>query len=134
MNDPPRPSHLPPGADKEDPYEGEDISTYPDWWRSNVQEFRRFGLRPYRPPRFEDGKIVAETLDDLEAKWGIEIRLYAEDPGVGENWTVAVDGERIAEVPWERLGEGYTLYEIDSDAFEGLVREAVTGNTVEESD
>jgi hypothetical protein len=123
--DPPRPANLAAGYDEEDPYEGEDLSTYPDWWRENIEEFRSYEMRPYRPPRFSDGELVPPVLDDLQEELSVEIRLRAVDPEVGKNWELSIGGSVVAEVGRTREGEGYTEYDIDSDIFESTVRSAV---------
>jgi len=66
---------FPPGYDEEDPYADEDLSEYPEWWRRNVEEFRQYGLRPYRPARFSDGELVPPLVSDLADELGEEIRL-----------------------------------------------------------
>ncbi|WP_336361466.1 hypothetical protein [Haladaptatus sp. ZSTT2] len=124
-DDPPRPATLPPGYDEEDPYEDVDLSTYPAWWRENIEEFRRHEMRPYRPPRFADGEIVPPALLELEAELGVEIRLHAVNPEVGKNWEILVDGERIGEVGRTREGAGFTQYAIDAAEFAALVRDGV---------
>lgn len=120
-----RDAALPAGFDEENPYEGEDLSTYPEWWRENIEEFRRHEMRPYRPPRFSDGELVPPTLMALEADLDVEVRLRAVNPEVGKNWEVTVDGVHVAEVGRTREGEGFTEYEIDKETFESMVRSAV---------
>lgn len=99
---------MPPGFDEENPYEGDNLSEYPDWWERNVREHRQFDLRPYRPARFSDGGVVPATLRALEDRYGIDIQLYAVDPEVGADWVLAVDGRPRTALPRERLGDGYT--------------------------
>lgn len=125
--DPPRPASLPPGFDEDDPYEGEDLSTYPDWWRRNVEEFRAHEMRPYRPPRFADGEVTTERIESLEAELGVAVRLRAVNPQAGGDWEITVDGEPVATVTRRREGEGYTRYGISADEFETIVRGALTG-------
>jgi len=122
---PPRAANLEAGYDEDDPYEGEDISTYPAWWRENIEEFRRYEMRPYRPPRFRDGELVPPAITDLQEELDVEIRLRATNPAVGENWELHVDGDRVTEVGRSREGEGFTEYDIDSETFETTVRSAV---------
>lgn len=124
-DDPPRSAGLEAGYDEENPYEGEDLSTYPDWWRESIEEFRRHEMRPYRPPRFSDGELVPPLLLELEDDLSVEIRLRAVDPEVGKSWVVTVDGDQVAEVGRVREGEGFTQYNIEAAAFETLVRAAV---------
>jgi hypothetical protein len=122
---PPRAANLEAGYDDENPYEGEDISTYPTWWHENIKEFRRYEMRPYRPPRFSDGELVPPVMTELQEELGVEIRLRATDPAVGENWELHVDGTKITEVGRSREGEGFTEYSMDSETFEITVRSAV---------
>lgn len=125
-NEPPRPANLPPGYDEEDPYAGEDLSEYPDWWRRNIEEFREHDMRPYRPPRFEDGEYTPELIMSLEGELDIEIQLRGVNPQSGNDWEIRVDGETVSTVGRRREGEGYTLYEMTSDAFESAIRAAAT--------
>lgn len=124
-NDPPRSASFEAGYDEDDPYEGEDLSTYPDWWRENIEEFRNYQMRPYRPPRFADGELVPPILSRLQDELGVEIRLRAINPEVGNNWELYVDGTHVADVGRTREGEGFTEYDIDAEAFEAAVRSAV---------
>lgn len=110
---------------EEDPYDGEDLAEYPDWWRRNVEEYRAYGLRPYRPPRFEDGVLVSPTLDDLEDELGVEVRLRVLNPERGREWRIEVDEEPIDTVEKRRLTEGYSEYGTTAEAFESTVRRAV---------
>lgn len=123
--DPPRPASLPAGYDDEDPYAGEDLSTYPDWWRENVEEFRAHGMRPYRPPRLADGELSPPLLADLRAEFGVEVRFRAHNPQSGGTWWLVVDGEAVREVDHRRHGDGYTVYGLTSEAVRAAVRAAV---------
>lgn len=125
MTDPPRPADLPAGYDEEDPYADEDLSTYPDWWRRNIEEFRAHGMRPYRPPRFADDTLTPPVIDDLEAELDATVRLRSVNPQAGGDWEVVVDGDPVATVDRRREGEGFTRYAVDADEFEALVRDAV---------
>lgn len=122
---PPRPGGLPAGYDDEDPYEGKDISSYPDWWQRNIREHERHQLRPYRPPRFEEGTLVPPLVTDLETTLDLDILLRAVDPAVGDDWSVLVDEAEVATIGRRRSGSGYTVYELLATEFESLVRSAV---------
>ena len=124
MADPPRAADLPAGYDEEDPYEGEDLSTYPDWWRRNVEEFRAHGMRPYRPPRFADDVLTPPVIEALEAELDATVQFRSVNPQAGGDWEVVLDGEPVATVDRRREGEGFTRYAIEADAFEALVRAA----------
>lgn len=126
-SDPPRPSDLPPGYDEEDPYEGEDLSTYPRWWRTNIQEHREHNLRPYRPPRFLDGALIPEIKHCLESGFGVEILLRSSTAQTPERWEVVVDDVAVSSIERERLGEGYSLFKITSGQFKDMVHAAVDG-------
>lgn len=122
----PRAANLPPGFDEHDPYAKEDLSSYPEWWRKSVEEFRRHGMRPYRPPRFADGALVPPTVRNLEMDLDVDIAFRAVDPRIGDDWTIEVDGAVVATVSRERTGEGYTEYALTSDAFVRLIDEAAS--------
>jgi hypothetical protein len=123
-DDPPRAATLPPGYDEHDPYEGEDLSTYPGWWRRNVEEFRAHGMRPYRPPRLADGTLSPPLLDDLREEFGVELRFRSVDPGSGSDWQLVVDGEAVATVEHRRHGDGYTVYDLSAGELRRVVRDA----------
>ena len=123
------PAGRPPGYDEEDPYEGVDLSTYPDWWREAVERFRAHGMRPYRPPRFADDELVPPTVAALESELGVRVELRSTDPGPDPEWALWVDGERVGAVDRHREADGHTVYELDRAEFEELVRRAVDGGT-----
>lgn len=110
-----------PGEDPENPYEDTDVSELPAWWRKSIAEFREYGLRPYRPPRFEDGVLKHEVVDDLEQEYEIEIRFVAYASQIGTTWEVQVDGEPVGEIERRRSPEGYTVYAMESGAFADFV-------------
>ena len=124
---PPRSANLPPGFDEEDPYASVDLSTLPDWWRRNIEEFREHEMRPYRPPRFVDGELTVERIVPLEAELGVDIRFRALNPQSGGSWELTVDGEPVVTVSRRREGEGFTRYDITADEFEAAVRSAISG-------
>lgn len=128
MTDGPPPAGRPPGYDEEDPYEGEDLSTYPDWWRESVELFREHGMRPYRPPRFADEELVPPTVAALETELDVAVRLRSTESGPHPSWALWVDGDRVATVPRRRETDGHTVYELTRDAFVGLVRDAAPGD------
>lgn len=123
-DDPPRDASLPPGYDEHDPYADEDLSTYPSWWRQNVEEFRDHGMRPYRPPRLADGTLSPPLLDDLREEFGAAVRFQSVDPQSGGAWELVVDDEAVATVEHRRHGDGYTVYDLTAEEVRGLVREA----------
>lgn len=124
-------ANLPAGYDENDPYKGEDIEAYPQWWRENVEEFQAHNMRPYRPPQFTDGAIVPELVNELQEQLGVEIKFQnrnpqvktSENPHQKHDWKVLVDGDPVSTVPRSRTPEGYSVYDIGSDAFEELIRE-----------
>lgn len=122
---PPRPAAHPPGYDEESPYEGVDLSTFPEWWARNVREFRRHEMRPYRPPRFADGTVTPPVIERLEEALDVPIRIRAVDPHEDGDWEVVVDGDVVGTVERTRTQGGNSRYGMTADAFETLVREAV---------
>jgi hypothetical protein len=127
-SDPPRGAGLPPGYDEEDPYDGEDLSTYPEWWRRNVEEFRAFGMRPYRPPRLADGTLTPPLVAELEDEYGVDVRFQSRDPEA-DKWELVVDGEVVRRVEHERDGSGYTVYGIEREGLRAAIEEAVYRST-----
>lgn len=114
-----------PGADPENPYEDVDIEALPEWWRRAIEEFEAHDLRPYRPPRFEDGSLAHEAIAALEEEFGIDIGFGSVDTDYREEWTVRIDDEPIGIVGRHRSYEGYTVYELERARFESLVRDAI---------
>lgn len=117
-----------PGEDPRDPYADRDRSALPDWWRRAVEEFEAHGLRPYRPPRFADGRLKHEVVSRLEDELGVAVRVRGVDVRHGQDWTVVVDGEPVGTVGRHRDPGGYTVFETDAAAFERLIRTAVDGS------
>lgn len=119
------PGYLPAGYDEEDPYEDEELSSYPAWWRRNVELFEAHGMRPYRPPRFSDGELVPEVVAELEREYDVTIRIYGFDADDGTDWVLSVDGDRSRQLDRRRSSEGYSVYELTSSEFRTIVDEAV---------
>lgn len=111
-----------PGQDPADPYEDVDHSTLPAWWRRAVEEFESYGLRPYRPPRFEDGTLKHEVVTDLQVEFDVEIAIRGVDVTRGDDWTVAVDGTVIGTIGRRRSPAGYTVFEGSGEAFASRIR------------
>lgn len=119
---PPRDATLPPGYDEHDPYDGESLSEYPDWWRQNVEEFRKYNMRPYRPPRFADGTVTQKVISGLEEELDVEIRLRAQNPREGEDWQIWINETPVAAIGRSRDGDGYTVYEMSTEQFSDMIR------------
>jgi hypothetical protein len=124
---PPRDASLPPGYDEENPYDDVDLSTFPEWWRRNVEEFESYSMRPYRPPRFADGTLAPKQIESLKEELGVHVQFRAKNPQSGGQWYIVVDGEPVEQIEHVRHGEGYTVYDLTADRFETLVRDAVQG-------
>ena len=113
-----------PGEDA-DPYADIDVDELPEWWQRAKREFEAHGLRPFRPPRFEDGTLKYGVVDELEAELGVEVSFTSIDSEYTEEWELRIDGDVVDRIGRRRSPEGYTVYEIDTDAFVGLVESAV---------
>lgn len=126
MNDGPSPPRdQGPNPDHKDPYEGVDIESLPDWWQEAIEEFRAYDLRPYRPPRFDDGELLHEVIEPLERELGVTIDFIGRNVTAGDDWTVRIDGQPIAQIGRRRTAEAYTLFEMGSDSFEAMIRAEV---------
>jgi hypothetical protein len=106
----------------ENPYEDIDLNDLPDWWCEAIEEFRKHGLRPFRPARFEDSTLKFEVVSELERELGINMRFVGVDVRYGDNWTVEVDGDVIGTIPRRRDSDGYTVFEMTADEFETWIR------------
>lgn len=113
------------GADVDDPYVEADGSALPEWWREAIEEFRRHGLRPYRPPRFTDGVLKYTVVERLEETHGVDIDFIGVDVSHGDDWTVRVDDESIGTIGHHRSSDAYTVFEMDSDEFVDWVIERI---------
>lgn len=109
------------------PYTGAADDERPDWWRAASATFEAHGLVEYQPPRFADGTVIYEVITSLEADLGVEVDLVGYGQAGEDEWFVRVDGARVAEIDRQRRVGGKTIYDMAPDAFEVLVREAVTG-------
>lgn len=109
----------------EDPYEDVDLDDLPDWWREAVEEFREYGLRPFRPARFEDSTLKFEVISELEQDLGVDVRFVGNDARYGDDWTVEIDGVAVGTVPRRRDSDGYTVFEMTADEFETWLRARV---------
>lgn len=109
---------------EDDPYEAMDVAELPAWWRENVETFNAHGLRPYRPPRFADGERTMDVIEPLEAELGVDVRLRCRNPHETDDWEVWIDDRRVARVGHHRDGDGYSVYEMEAEAFAAVVREA----------
>ena len=102
----------------------DDLESLPEWWREAVEEFEDYGLRPYRPSRFEDGAIVREVVKSVEEEYGVTVDLKAINPEYDGEWSVFVDGEPVATVLHRRKVDGFTEYGISSEELERAVASA----------
>lgn len=117
-----RRAELPPGHDEEDPYEDANIEELEEWWRENIKEFRSHGMRPYRPPRFQDGTLTPLVIEHLENEFNTTIRFRVVEPQVGTDWGIWIDDEQVDVIKRYRDEGGYSVYEMDAAEFEQLVQ------------
>lgn len=113
-----------PGADREDPYEDVAVSDLPEWWQRAIAEHERYGLRPYRPPRFEDGTLKHVVVDQLETVEDITIDFINLDVG-DDGWQIRIDGDIIGTIDRRRSTDGYSVFEIGADEFTEYVRSRI---------
>lgn len=105
-----------PGSD-ETVYEDVDVEELPPWWRRAIEEHEKFGLRPYRPPRFTDGTITPPVINRFESEYDVAIQLRGKNVSPGDDWTVFVDGSPAFDVPRHRNPNGYTVLEMPRETF-----------------
>lgn len=115
----------PPGFSPHDPYEAVDISELPDWWRDAIEEYEAHDLRPYQPPRFEDGTLKHEVVSTLEAEHGVSITFLGFNVEYREDWSVRIDGEDVGTIGRHRSARGYSVFEMETDEFAEFVRGAL---------
>ena len=108
------------GFDTTNPYADIDITALPDWWQHAIEEHRQYGLRPYRPPRFDDGELKHEIVEALEERHDIEIQFIdtnANPDGPANTWELRVEGECIGHVQYRRSPEGHSVVRMASTEF-----------------
>ena len=110
-----------PGKSHSDPYKDTDIEELPDWWRAAVKEHQRYDLRPYQPPRFEDGTLKYRVVEDLKEKHGVSITFKGVGATYGDDWTILVDGEPVSDIPRRRDVSGYSVFEVEREEFIEIV-------------
>lgn len=110
---------------KENPYDNIDTNTLPEWWVDSVDEFQYFDLQPYKPPLFEDDRIVPLVVGQLEEVYDIKIKIMGVNVSHGDNWEVYVDGNAVTTIDRYRTTEGFTRYRISSERFRGAVERYV---------
>lgn len=113
------------GETETSPYEGLDPSTLPEWWRRGIEAFEAHGLRPYRPPRFEDGTLKYKVVKELEAELDVTVRLRGVNVTYGDPWSVLVDDEAVGTIGHRRDPNGYSVFEVTATEFRELVVAAV---------
>jgi hypothetical protein len=129
-SDAPRPSNVPAGYDRKDPYDAVDEENLPAWWRENMETFRTNSMRPYRPPKFADGALVPEVLSRLEQEYDIDVHLRKRITGdVNTDWQILVDDEPVGSMKRIRDESGQSTYDIPGEELAAAVREAVDCDT-----
>lgn len=98
-------------------YADRDLESLPGWWRRAIQEHRDHNLRPYRPPRFEDGAPKYRVIDGLERITGHSIEFIGIDAQEDDDWTVRLDSEEVGKIGHHRAPGGYSVFEMESDEF-----------------
>lgn len=115
----------PPDEEPSDLYDEVDVSELPTWWQSAIEEFEAHGLRPYRPPQFEDGEPVHESVEEIEREWDVQIRFIAFGVDDGDDWEIRIEGNRFGEIGHHRSPDGHSVFEMERDAFVDYVESAL---------
>ena len=97
----------------------------PSWWVENERLREELSLPPYEPSRFEDGTHTYRVVERLETEYDCTLRFVALNPHYPEDWEVRADGERLFGIGRRRDEHGNTVYELDANAFERAVEEAL---------
>lgn len=108
------------GDDAEDPPDER-----PSWWVENQRLREELSLPPYEPSRFADGTYTHRVVEPLEAEHDCVIRFVALEPRYPDDWEVRADGERLFGIGRRRDEHGNTVYEMETEAFERAVRDAL---------
>lgn len=114
-----------PGEDPEDPYEDVNLADLPEWWRRAIEEFDAHGLRPYRPPRLEDGTLLHEVVESIESTHDVTLFFGTTEESFREEWAVHLDGSRIGSIGHHRSPSGYSVFEIDADELRSMIGRAL---------
>lgn len=112
----------PPGFSPDDPYDGVEISELPEWWREAIHEYEAHDLRPYQPPRFDDGTLTHDVVSKLEAEHGVSIVFLGFNVKYRDDWTIRIDGEDVGTIGRHRSANGYSVFEMERDEFVEFVR------------
>lgn len=107
------------------PYEDVDTSVLPEWWQQAIAEFEAADLRPYRPPRLKNGAYKHRVVEDLESRYSVNIEFVGVGVSYGDDWTVRVDGEAIAEIGHRRSTQRFSIFEVS----EGELRTLIADHT-----
>ena len=97
---------------------------HPDGWVEQARFRERYDLPPFRPPRFEDGRRVDETVDRIERERGVAISFAAYDVRE-EGWVAEIDGRRAFPVDRRRSDAANVVFEMTEAAFEERVETAL---------
>lgn len=100
----------------------EEPEAYPPGWVEQVRFRDRYDLPPFRPPRFEDGESVAETVADVENRFGADVSFVAYAPG---EWAVELDGEPAFDLQRRRDDASNVVVETTADGFRERVASAL---------
>lgn len=97
---------------------------HPEGWVEQAQFRERYGLPPFRPPRFRDSALLDETIGVLELEVGVDIEIVARDVH-REGWAVEVDGRRAFRFEHHRDDAANTVVEMTSTEFEAAIERVV---------
>ena len=98
----------------------------PDWWIENQSIKLGMNLPAYDPPRFEDGTYTHTIVPVLEEELECEILFIGIDVRYLDDWEIRIDDTPVCEIKKYRTQEGNTIYGIDSEKFDVMIREEIT--------
>lgn len=96
----------------------------PEGWVEQARFRERYGLPPFRPPRFRDGTLLSDNIAALESELGVDIDLVARDVR-HDGWVVEIDGHQAFRFDHYRDDAANTIVEMTTDEFVGAVWSAI---------
>jgi len=100
-------------------------ASVPSGWVEQARFRDRYDLPPFRPPRFEDGTPVRDTVAALEARFDTRIEFVRRDA----EWTVELDGDPAFPVERRRDMATNVVVGTSAPAFRSAVERRLSGES-----